>query len=328
MNIVSLTINDLEAMNNLWNEFTTEQHFYKPMTIEAFKNKLLNNPDFSFDTVFGVKENNELVAYAIGYIRQMYKDNDNVPGYINMIIVKKEYRNQGIASSLLNHMENYFKKLGKKYIQASYYLPSCYSWFIPNTIDHDHPCAPGIRINSLEYFFLLHRGYGIVGQEDAFHLNLSDYEISPSIQKTIDNLKQEHIIIELYDPNKHYGLDEFYKNLNIYDFEKVIRSNLDLEHPYPFLVVADNNKIVGWTGAMWNEESGRGHFDGIAILDTYRGKGIGKALFASLAYYNKMGGAKFMTFYTGLNNHARYIYMGAGFKIVQSFALMKKPLKD
>ena len=34
-----------------------------------------------------------------------------------------------------------------------------------------------------------------------------------------------------------------------------------------------------------------------------------------------------MTFYTGLNNHARYIYMGAGFKIIQSYALMKKPLK-
>ncbi len=328
MNIISLTNNDLKAMHSLWNEFTNEQHFYKPMSLEQFEDKLLKNPDFSFDTVFGVKENDELIAYVIGYIRQMYKDNENVPGYVNMIIVKKEYRNQGIASSLLRHMEKFFKKLGKKYIQASYYLPSCYSWFIPNTNNHDHPCAPGIRINSLEYFFLLHRGYKIVGQEDAFHLNLSDYEISPSIQTILDNLKKENITIELYDKNKHYGLDEFYKNLNIYDFEKVIKSNLELANPYPFLVVADNNKIVGWTGAMWNEESGRGHFDGIAILDSYRGKGIGKALFSSLAYYNKMGGSEFMTFYTGLNNYARYIYMGAGFKIVQSFALMKKELKD
>lgn len=328
MNIISLTSNDLKAMHCLWNEFTNEQHFYKPMSLEQFEDKLLKNPDFSFDTVFGVKENDKLIAYIIGYIRQMYKDDENVPGYINMIVVKKEYRNQGIASSLLRHMEKCFKKLGKKYIQASYYLPSCYSWFIPNTNNHDHPCAPGIRINSLEYFFLLHRGYKIVGQEDAFHLNLSDYEISPSIQIILDNLKKENITIELYDKNKHYGLDEFYKNLNIYDFEKVIKSNLELANPYPFLVVADNNKIVGWTGAMWNEESGRGHFDGIAILDSYRGKGIGKVLFSSLAYYNKMGGAKFMTFYTGLNNYARYIYMGAGFKIVQSFALMKKELKD
>ena len=117
------------------------------------------------------------------------------------------------------------------------------------------------------------------------------------------------------------------EQLNIYDFEKVIRSNLELEKPYPFLVVAKDNKIVGWTGAMWNEESGRGHFDGIAILECVRGRGLGKALFSLLALYNKKGGAKFMTFYTGLKNHARYIYMGAGFKIIQSFALMKEELE-
>ncbi|MDY2902223.1 MAG: GNAT family N-acetyltransferase, partial [Bacilli bacterium] len=190
-----------------------------------------------------------------------------------------------------------------------------------------HPCAPAIRINSNEYFFLLHRGYSIIGQEDAFHLDLSDYEISEDIQKILDEAKKEGITIELYDKNKHYGLEEFYKELNIYDFEKVIRSNLELEHPYPFLVVAKDNKVVGWTGAMWNEESGRGHFDGIAILSSVRGRGLGKALFSLLAYYNKKGGAKFMTFYTGLTNHARYIYMGAGFKIIESFALMKKELK-
>ena len=76
--------------------------------------------------------------------------------------------------------------------------------------------------------------------------------------------------------------------------------------------------------SIWNEESGRGHFDGIAILDSVRGRGLGKALFSLLAYNSKLNGAKFMTFYTGLNNHARYIYMKAGFKIAQSFAIMRK----
>lgn len=328
MNIINLQEKDLLGMYSLFNEFTKEQYFLKELTFDQFKEKLLTNPDFDFSTVFGIKnEKDELIAYCLGYIRKMYKDNPNVPGYVNMIIVKKEYRKQGLGSKLLKHIENYFKENGRKYIQASYYLPSCYSWYIPNTDKHDHPCAPGIRINSSEYFFLLHRGYNIVGQEDAFHLDLTSYEISDSIKKILDENEKEGIKIETYDPNKHYGIDEFYKELNIYDFEKVIRSNLELEKPYPFLVVAKDNKIVGWTGAMWNEESGRGHFDGIAILSSVRGKGLGKALFSLLALYNKKGGAKFMTFYTGLNNHARYIYMGAGFKIIQSFALMKKELK-
>lgn len=327
MNIINLKETDLKAMNELWNEIVTEQYFLKPMSYEQFTEKLLNNPDFSFDCVFGIKENDQLIAFCIGYIRQAYKENVNIPGYVNMIMVKKEYRKQGIGSSLLTRLEEYFKANNRKFAQASYFLPSCYEWYIPNTNNHDHPCAPGIRINSDEYFFLIHRGYDVSSQADAFHLDLSDYEISPSIQKILDENEKEGITIELYDPNKHYGMDEFYKELNIYDFEKVIRSNLELEEPYPFLVVALNNKIVGWTGAMWNEASGRGHFDGIAILESVRGKGLGKALFSLLGYYNKKGGAKFMTFYTGLNNHARYIYMGAGFKIIQSFALMKKPLK-
>lgn len=320
-------INDLKNMNELWNEVVTEQHFLKPMTYKEFMDKLLTNPDFDYENVTVVYDNEQLIAFSIGILRKKYIDNPDVAGIVNMIMVKKSYRKKGIGSKLLKNLEDNFKKHGKNKIAATYFLPSCYSWYIPNTADHDHPCAPGIRLNSDEYFFLLHRGYETYAYQDAFHLDLSDYELSSSVNKIMEENKKEGIVIELYDLKKHYGLEEFYRDLNIYDFEKVIKDNLKLEKPYPFLVVAKDNRIVGWTGAMWNEESGRGHFDGIAILEQVRGKGLGKALFSTLAYYNKMHGAKFMTFYTGLTNHARYIYMGAGFKIVQSYASMQKKIK-
>ncbi len=320
----NLTKENLNQMCDLWNEVMNEEKVFKPFTYSEYEEKLLTNPDFSFDTVFGVFDKEELIAFCIGILRKQYADNPKVNGYVNTIIVKKEYRKQGIGSTLLNKLESLFKEKGKNGANANFFLPSCYEWYIPNTDKHNHPCAPGIRVNSNEYFFLLHRGYEAVGFEDAFHLDLCEYEISPSIQKVLDENAKDGITIEMYDPNKHYGLEEFYKDLNIYDFEKVIRANLELENPYPFLVVSNNGKIVGWTGALWNEESGRGHFDGIAILDSVRGRGLGKALFSLLAYNSKLNGAKFMTFYTGLNNHARYIYMKAGFKIAQSFAIMRK----
>lgn len=318
---------DIKNMNSLWNEVVSEEYFLKPMSYEEYENKLLSNPDFSYETTEVVYIDNKLIAFSIGYLRKKFLDNPEVAGVVNAIIVKKEYRKQGIGSTLLKHLETYFKQNGRNKISVAYFLPSCYSWYIPNTDHHDHPCAPGIRINSNEYFFCLHRGYEPYNYQDAFHLDLESYEISDTIQQILDENKKDNIVIELYDSSKHYGIDEFYRDLNIYDFEKVIRENLELETPYPFLVVAKENRIVGWTGAMWNEESGRGHFDGIAILEEVRGRGLGKALFSMLAYYNKQHGAKFMTFYTGLTNHARYIYMGAGFKITMSYASMSKKLK-
>ena len=322
----TLENNNLNAMCDIWNEWCKEDGFFEPFTHDGYSKKMLDNEDFSFDNVFGCFLKDKLVGFAIGILRKRYLDNPNIGAYVNCVLVKKEYRKQGIGSKLLTMLEDHFKSLGKMNINASYFLPSCYQWYIPNTDKHNHPCAPGIRINSNYYFFLIHRGYESFAFEDAFHLDLKDYEISKSIANILDEAKKENITIELYNPKKHYGIEEFCKELNIYDFEKVIKENLSLPKPYPFLVVAKDNKVVGWTGALWNESTGRGHFDGIAILPSVRGKGLGKALFSLLAYNSKINGAKFMTFYTGLTNHARYIYMKSGFKIVQSFAHMKKKL--
>lgn len=327
MIIRNCNIKDVEQICNLWNEEVASLKYFKPLTLDDFMERFVNNVDFDFDGVFGAFDGDLLVGYAIGLIRQQTIKNENAPGYLNALVVRNKYRKQGIANELLNKVEAFVKEKGRKSIQASSYLPLCYSWYIPHYGTDDHPCAPGIRVNSEEYFYLLHRGYAAVGFEDAFHLPLAQYEISPSIQEILDRNEKDGIKIEFYDENKHTGLNEFYEDIQSPDFEKVIRSNLLLEKPFPFLVIVQDNVIKGWTGALWNETSGRGHFDGIIISSSIRGRGMGKALFSMLAYQSKLNGAKFMTFYTGLNNHARYIYMGAGFKIVQSYALMRKVFK-
>ena len=78
---------------------------------------------------------------------------------------------------------------------------------------------------------------------------------------------------------------------------------------------------------MYVEETGRGHLDGICVDPDTRGGGLGKALFCNLCDYLKRIGSSYMTFFTGLDNPARRIYLFAGFKIAQSFADMKKDLK-
>lgn len=326
MKIINGNVNYLDDITRLWNEEYGDNHYLKPLTKDEINDKLSSIPFFNWNNTLLAVESEKVIGAIIYFNMDKYKDNPTVGAIISVILVKKDYRRQGVGSSLLNKAIDFFKKEGKTKVDVKYFLPACFEWYIPNTDKHNHPCEPGIRINSPEYFFFLNHGFTGYAYQDAFHLDLEKYELSDDIKKIMDENKKDGITIELYDKNKHYGLDEFYEKLNIYDFEKVIKDNLALDKPYPFLVVAKDNRIVGWTGAMWNEESGRGHFDGIAILDEVRGRGLGKALFSYLAYYNKQNGAKFMTFYTGMTNHARFIYLGAGFKVAQSFCYLEKKI--
>lgn len=304
--------NDLYSILEIWNEEYSDCHFLKPLELNELL-EITNNSKFNWDNTISVRKSNSLIGYLF------YYDNN-----ICVFIVKKEYRKKGIASKMFKLAENSIKQSGYKEVLIKYSLPMCFGWYIPKTNKHDHPCAPGIRINSNEYLFLSYQGYDPYSYQDVFHLNLEKFKLSDDIKVLINSLNDENIKIEVYDSSKHYGIDEFYEKLKIEDFIRVIKYNLELDKPKPFLVVSKDNRVVGWTGAMWNEKSGRGHFDGIAILDEIRGKGVGKVLFSKLVEFNKHNGAEFMTFYTGLINHARFIYKSAGFKIVQSFCFMKK----
>jgi len=322
MNIVKGQEVHLNQMCDLWNEVVSEENFYKTMTYSEYKDRMYAFSEFSYEGVFLAFDDKILIGFIIGYVRE----SNLKTGYLNTIIVKREYQNKKVGKELLNTLENYFISRDRKSSVAVHFLPACYSWYIPRYGKDDHPCAPAIRINSKEYFFLMREGYSISAIEDAFHLPLANYELPNSVIKILEESKKEGIEIEFYDPNKHYGLEEFYKDINIGAFEHEIKTNLELEKPYPFLVISNKGSIEGWTGALWNETSGRGHFDGIAISPKLRGKGLGKALFSMLTYKSKLNGAKFMTFRTGKDNSARYIYLGAGFKVIQTFAMMSKEL--
>ena len=82
--------------------------------------------------------------------------------------------------------------------------------------------------------------------------------------------------------------------------------------------------MIAWTGAIYTEPTGRGHLDGVCVSPEYRKLGLGTGIFAKLCMESKNNNAKYMTLFTGIDNNARYIYMGAGFNVACSFADMKK----
>ena len=317
---------DLEKTLGIWNAVSASGGFYKPFDKAAFYNRLFQCPVYNEDCAFIAEADGIPVGFACGYMKREDTGDPSKPGYCNTVAVIPEYRNKGIGAALLHAVEDRFRALGKKSVRCVYVNSVPWPWYIPHTDGHDHPCAPALPVNSDEYFFFLHNGYAVNGFMDAFHLPLSEYEMPEKVRVKMKENEERGYKIEFYKEGYHYGLDEFYKNINHPSFESAIRANLQKEKPDPFLVVSHNGRVMGWTGAMYTEPSGRAHFDGITVDPQIRGNGLGKALFCTLCEESKKAGSKFMTFYTGLDNPAMYIYLSAGFRIAQTFAMMKKEL--
>lgn len=318
-----------KQMYDLFCDFQKEDNFYKDHTYEEFRNRLLDNKSFQPDGTFLCVEGDKLLAFASGVVKESDKDNPKASGYIHTFIVKKEYRRQGIGSKLLSLVENYFKEMGKTSSRLVFISPINWPWYIPHTNKHLHPGCPAVVINSEYYIFLYHHGYYVNSIHEGFHLNLSEYSLPEKVRLKMEENAKEGLTVELYDPNKHFGVREFAEEIRQDGnpgFAYSIEYNLNREKPYPFVVAADHGRVCGWTGSIYTEESGRGHLDGITVSPKIRGKGLGTGVFAKLCMESKKNGATYMTFFTGLDNPARYIYLGAGFNIACSFADMKKNL--
>ena len=318
-----------KQMYELFVDFQKEENFYMEHTYEEFKARLFDNPSFQKEGTFLCVEGDKLLAFASGLVRKADLDNEKASGYIHTFIVKKEYRRQGIGSKLLSLVEEYFKSLGKKSSRCVFISPINWPWYIPHTDKHMHPGCPAVKINSEYYIFLYHHGYFVNSIHEGFHLNLSEYSLPEKVKRRMEENEKEGLTVDLYDPSKHYGVKEFAEEVRQDGnpgFAYSIEYNLNREKPYPFVVAADHGRVCGWTGSIYTEASGRGHLDGITVSSKIRGKGLGTGVFARLCTESKKNGAKYMTFFTGLDNPARYIYLGAGFKIACSFADMKKNL--
>lgn len=315
----------------LFCDFQKEEEFYKPLTEEQLDYYLFENRAFKDEAAWVALDDDKVVGFMGCAVRDSDIGNEKASGYIHTVIVKKEYRRQGIGSKLLDLAEGYIKEKGLKSSRCVFLSPINYPWLIPHTNGHMHPGTPAVAINSEYYIFLYHHGYFVNSIHEGFHVDLTKYEYPESVVQKMKKNEEKGITVELYDPNKHYGVDEFCELIEKGGnggFAHSIRYNLyQREKPFPFVVASDNGKMIGWTGSIYKEESGRGHLDGIIVDPNYRGLGLGTAIFSCLCKELKALGSEYMTLFTGLDNPARYIYLGAGFNVACSFADMKKIFK-
>jgi ribosomal protein S18 acetylase RimI-like enzyme len=289
--------------------------YYMKKTLSKMTFVLLSQPEFKAIVNQGLIAVDQEKHRINGFILSHIKDGKS---YITMLYGESIE----VKQALLKFYDSMMIKESIKESWIHFFNPISLAWYPLQDIVH--PCYQGVPLSGSDYDLYLKNGYHSHSIQDTYYLDLNDFEMKLEVIEQIEKNKLDGIEIALYDSKKHTKIEEFADEIKASHWKDVILENLRLPNPFPLLVALKNNQVIGFTGPLRVEESKRGFFAGIGVLDTERGKKIGKTLFFSLCQTLKAMGSSYMTLYTGRDNPAKYIYLSAGFKVVQSFSTMKK----
>ena len=209
-------------------------------------------------------------------------------------------------------------------LKVSYFCPIRLPWVIPDSEGAQHNNMPGVPVDAPLFSLLQNLGWQVKAQEVAMYLPLEGYEFPAEMQKKAEEMAQKGYFVDWYDEKRHRGVDEMVESLqnSMWSAEIPAAAHGGL----PLLVGLEGDTVAGFTGPVRPEPTGRGYFAGIAVGPEFQGHGLGKLLFYRLLEAEKAVGARYMTLFTGVDNHARLMYRKAGFREVRQFAVMEKVL--
>lgn len=330
MTIRRLTHADRARAFELWNESCARGEVaYKPLTPELFGALFDDNSDYDGEFDFVAEDGGEIIGWAGGARKKRFLPGEthaNTPGYLTNLFVDARRRRQGVGTALINALEAAFKHTGKTSVVSSGNNPVNLGWLIPGTPGHDHNNAPGTDVECPGYGFLLARGYSDIHREAAMYLKLSDYAPDGKVEQIRTRLAQEGVYAGRYDTAWECEFDGMCDRVGSEYWRKVLYDETRSARPRVILAGVSGKHIVGFTGPVDVEPSGRGWFSGICVDPEYGQRGIATVLFNDLMREFIDAGARFSTLFTGVDNHAQRLYARTGFKTVKTFAIMKKSL--
>lgn len=304
----------------LWNKEAVADG-YKEFTEASFTETFLSSPYFDRETTFILLEDHQVKGFACGCTGKDLPLGE-AAGYITCIVLSIDYQTDSNYRVLLDALEHRFQYLGKKQAEILFFNPMLLSWYIPGTPKHEHNNAPGMPVDSRLYEFLLSQGYVERSREMAMYLNLASFFIPNDILAKEERAAVEGYSVELFDPNKHSGVEAMLDGFNNPLWDRDIPKYMD--DGVPMVIAAYGGKLVGFAGPVIRQDNGRGFFAGIGVDAKHEGHGLGSVLFFRLCEAFKNIDTEYMSLFTGLTNPAIRIYDNAGFQRVKPFAVMRR----
>lgn len=250
--------------------------------------------------------------------------------FITMILVDEKYRRRGFGKAILEELERRLRiDNSVRKLEIVFFNPMTLEWLIPGENGCDHPNAPGVDMGSSAYLFFKNCGYRDFAVQNSYYMDLQKYHMSERIRGQESELGNKDVVITIYDEKNHWGMEEMIRRFHNPLWERdILGEILKEDGGRPILIAAQAGRVCAFAGPLDVQSSGRGYFAGIGVDENYRGKGIAKVLFGCLCRQLKDMEAEYMTLFTGENNPARNIYEMTGFKIVRSWANMRKEVRD
>lgn len=312
---------------------------YRPLSCQAFERAFLRPGALSYSAVCGDK--------LVGFVQGMLTDEsgEDSPGYLSVVMVAAAYRRRGIGRMLIQMLLAAIREKGKRTAECGWGNPLNLSWMIPETPGHDHNKIPGVPVNSQGYHFLRRMGFEVAHEEIAMYMALKDYAWQGHLTAIQGQLAQEGVTIGRYDPKLGYEFDGMCDRVNSEYWRRALRAEtiawltgtpcadslfwadgVRPKSPRTILAATCGKHVVGFTGPVDLQLSGRGWFTGICVDPLYGRRSIGEILFNLLICEFIQIGATFTTLHTTSDNPAQRIYRRAGLRVVERFAVMSKRL--
>lgn len=340
---------DIHKVVALWNACVLRQDIpYIAINDDYFAKKFLDDPNHDPRFIFVAMVDDTLVGFIHGVCKSIFlpkETHESTPGFVTALLVDPAHRRKGVGSMLLDTLLGSFRAIHKSVAACSNNNPINIDWLIPGTQGHDHNNAPGVDIDGAGYPFFLHHGFAEAHREVAMYMDLQQYEWLESVTQTRQRLALEDIWTGCYDASLDYDYDGMCDRIPSEYWRSAIKTEIEAwksgkpctdirflpngvapRGPRPMLVATHAGKIVGFTGPVDKQLSGRGFFTGICTDPLYERRGIATVLFNLLMQSFIEVGATFSTLFTGDSHHAQRLYERTGFRVVKRFALMRKPL--
>ena len=338
---------DLSALVRIWNACADSgEVLYLPMTESGFRKTFLEGAGRDPGCLLTAESDGAVCGFIHGVPPLSFPLARPGEAFVTVLMVDPAHRGQGVGTALFHSLSGLLSGLGAQTIRISNWNPVDLGWRIPGTPGHDHNNAPGLDLDCAGAGFFIRLGFTVRVTEIAMYLNLSDYTPLPDLEARRAKLRSEGIDTGVYHPEWDCDYDTLCDHVNSDYWRDVLSTEiaawkaekpnpdprfhpdgLPPAGPRPLITATTNGRIVGFTGPVDLQRSGRGWFTGICTDPDFERRGIATILFHLLMQAFIEEGAAFSTLFTGETNHAQKIYLGAGFRIVRRFGLMERAIQ-